>query len=88
MNSAPLLELRDIHDVPPPGFWPPAPGWWIIALLVLLALIALSRRLLRRYSRWRRQRVALVMLANIYQAFAQDKDASRFAAEVSMLILY
>lgn len=86
MNSAPLLELRDIHDVPPPGFWPPAPGWWIIALLVLLALIALSRRLLRRYSRWRRQRVALVMLANIYQAFAQDKDASRFAAEVSMLM--
>ena len=86
MNNMLPLELRDIHDAPPPGFWPPAPGWWIIALLAILALIALSRRLLHRYYRWRRQRMALTILADIYQAFVQDKNASQFAAEVSILI--
>ena len=86
MNSMLPLELRDIHDAPPPGFWPPAPGWWIIALLAILALTALSRRLFQRYYRWRRQRMALVILADIYQAFVQDKNASRFAAEVSILM--
>jgi hypothetical protein len=85
MNNVPL-ELRDIHDVPPPGFWPPAPGWWVLALLVLLALIGSGRWLFQRYSRWRRQRRALITLASIYQAFAQDHNASRFAAEASILM--
>lgn len=35
MEQDPLSQLRDIHIPPPEGFWPPAPGWWIVLLLVI-----------------------------------------------------
>lgn len=59
MNPAagPLLELRDIHAAPPPGFWPPAPGWWVLAVLLTAVLAVGMLWLRRRYraARFRRQ---------------------------------
>ena len=43
------LPLRDIHLPEPIGWWPPAPGWW--GLLVLLALAVLGVALWRRRRR-------------------------------------
>ena len=34
----PLVNLKDIHLPPPVPFWPPAPGWWILALLLISTL--------------------------------------------------
>ncbi|CAK0765125.1 DUF4381 domain-containing protein [Gammaproteobacteria bacterium] len=48
-------QLRDIHLPTPISWWPPAPGWWFLAGL-LLVLIGLATWLLRlrRGERWRR----------------------------------
>ena len=46
-----LSDLRDIHEPLAPGFWPPAPGWWLVfglASLTLLLASSLAWRWLRR----------------------------------------
>ncbi len=50
-----LTDLRDIHEPVAPGFWPPAPGWWLVfggavATLVLATFLA---------RRWLQHRAAL-----------------------------
>ena len=46
----PLAQLRDIHVPLSPEWWPPAPGWWLLALVGLgLASLVVSHA-------WRRYR--------------------------------
>ncbi len=46
MNSAndPLAQLRDIHLPDPISWWPPAPGWWVLAVVVLALLFFMTRK--------------------------------------------
>ncbi|PCJ36311.1 MAG: hypothetical protein COA75_07800 [Cellvibrionales bacterium] len=46
-----LEQLRDIHLPEAVPWWPPAPGWWIVAALLLALTIWLSRYLQARYRR-------------------------------------
>jgi hypothetical protein len=56
MNSPdPLAQLRDIHLPDPVSWWPPAPGWWLLAL-VALAFIAATTHFIFRYIRRNRYR--------------------------------
>ena len=48
MNPDLLSQLRDIHAAPAVSWWPPAPGWWVLALMLLVLLFWLGRRLLVR----------------------------------------
>jgi hypothetical protein len=48
------LQLRDIHLPEAIGWWPPAPGWWILAILVplfLLFSIVLYKRITRKTAK-------------------------------------
>ncbi|EIJ33997.1 DUF4381 domain-containing protein [Thiothrix nivea] len=44
------LPLHDIHLPDPVSWWPPAPGWWGLALLMLAVIAFLF------WKRWRQQR--------------------------------
>ncbi|MAD46635.1 MAG: hypothetical protein CMI02_09740 [Oceanospirillaceae bacterium] len=44
------LPLEDIILPAPPGIWPPAPGWWLLAVL-LLALVVGGIMLIRMRAR-------------------------------------
>jgi len=54
MEQDPLSQLRDIHLPEPGGFWPPAPGWWLMLVIIIalgVLVFLLIRRKIRR-NRW------------------------------------
>lgn len=55
------LPLHDIHLPAPVGWWPPAPGWWALAVLVP-ALLWLLVWLVRRRRRPTPEKLALLEL--------------------------
>lgn len=44
----PLAELRGLHLPDPVGAWPPAPGWWGLAALVVVCSVATTFWIRRR----------------------------------------
>lgn len=82
----PLSELRDIHLPPPPPLWPPAPGWWLLALGVLAAL-AFGVRLL--FLAWRRRRVrraAERAMSRLRGRYARGESPSVLTAELATIL--
>ena len=56
-----LSDLRDIHEPVAPGFWPPAPGWWVVFGIAVVALVLatlLAKRWLRHRARLRMPYIA------------------------------
>ena len=58
MQSDPLQQLRDVHSPLDPAWWPPAPGWWIVALVLLGCLAWLSWQVWRMWRKRAPIRVA------------------------------
>lgn len=80
-----LERLRDIHLPAEPGFWPLAPGWWILALLLLAVGLLIwfsSRTRLRR----RQRRQIWSHLAGLEQGWEADGDHRGFVAALSALL--
>lgn len=60
------LPLKDIHLPQALGIWPPAPGWWLLTLLLPLLIFAI-RYLYQRLRRQSAVKTALKILAAIEQ---------------------
>ena len=71
MDSEELLaQLADIHLPQAVSLWPPAPGWWILALLLIVTAWFLTRRFLRKWRRRQICRYALAELNSCYEHYA------------------
>jgi len=46
MNKDWLAQLAPAHAPAAVGWWPPAPGWWLVGILCVLLIAALMRTLL------------------------------------------
>ena len=81
------LPLRDIHLPDPVSWWPLAPGWW--ALLLLLVIFVLSTTyFIRRYRNHKISALYLAKqeLARIETDFNINQDKSNLIKELSELI--
>ncbi|HKK55478.1 DUF4381 domain-containing protein [Marinobacter sp.] len=83
MEQDPLSQLRDIHIPPPEGFWPPAPGWWFVLLLVIGLAIAITVWLRRRRQKNAWYRIARRRLDRLAEGAA---GTSRWFNELNSLL--
>ena len=79
------LELVDIHLPAPPDFWPPAPGWWIAAALVI-ALLSYAFYKLFHYKKKRRQQQKVLNALSSFEQDLQTGNGSEAIANINRLL--
>ena len=86
INPQDLSQLHDIHLPAPIGWWPLAPGWYLLAALTVLIGFSLFFMIHRAYSNGRAKRQALRELAQFEQQYQQDTNSQLASARLSELL--
>ncbi|MBU0479724.1 MAG: DUF4381 domain-containing protein [Proteobacteria bacterium] len=86
MNGDPLAGLKDIHLPADIGWWPPAPGWWLLAVVAGPLFYFLARRVVAWLRNRRYRREAISGLRKSFAAYGKHGDGYRFLCEVSVLL--
>ena len=60
-----LAQLAPLREPPPIGWWPLAPGWWVLIVVAAIAMTALAVWLTKRHRQRRYRRIALVALSEL-----------------------
>lgn len=82
----PLSALRDIHLPPPPPLWPPAPGWWLLALVAIAALVFAAGVALSTWRRGRGRRAAVRAMARLRSRYQSGEAADVLTAELATIL--
>lgn len=80
------IPLRELHLPEMIGWWPLAPGWWILIGLALLAVGLMLRRYLKRRACGAARRHALRQLNDLLTQYEAHRNAVAFGAQVSALL--
>jgi len=81
----PLAQLAPLRAPADPHWWPPAPGWWLLAAVMLLALTWALWSLLRRHRQRRYRRVAAERLNACRKAVDSDPSL-HYASECNRIL--
>jgi len=86
-NTPENLPLRDIHLPDAVSWWPLAPGWWLLFLMIILMVTA-AVFLYRRYRRKRNSplRQAQLALQQIRDNFSRHRDQQQLIKDLSGLL--
>lgn len=85
MNPDLLSQLRDIHATPEVPWWPPAPGWWLLAGLLLLVLAWLGRRGLARLRNHQRRKQMLAWVEHLNSAMDPAKEPQAYLSTLNRI---
>lgn len=77
--QAPELELRDIHLPAAPDIWPPAPGWWLVALLLLVTCFFGFRYIIKIWRRQQQKKQIIALLDALENETQGEADNVRLA---------
>lgn len=78
--------LRDIHLPSEPSWWPPAPGWWVVIVLLAGILAWIAWRSYRHARRLRARRVLHDEYERIRREHSGADAAARQVAALSELL--
>lgn len=76
------LPLRDYHLPAPVGWWPPAPGWWALVVLILVSIGAAAYL----WKRWRRPTVRKLALAELNRLEREPISSVEKVQRLSVLL--
>ena len=79
----PLAQLRDIHMPEAVSIWPPAPGWWLLAIVIIVGITYLTYRIIRHKRDNRYRKLALAQLAKIDLT---TRDSAQFLQQLNRLL--
>jgi hypothetical protein len=85
MNPDLLSQLRDIHAAAPVSWWPPAPGWWLLAVLVLILLTWLGRRVLARIRVHQRRKQMLGWIDHLNTTIDPQRDPQAWLSTLNRI---
>ncbi len=80
------LPLRDLHLPEPIGWWPLAPGWWLVIALVLFALGWLLWQAWRKYQFHAPRRYAIRELATLESEYFEHRNPVTLGQQLSELL--
>lgn len=80
------IPLRGLHLPETVGWWPLAPGWWLLIILAVIAAGWLIRAWLRQRAHAAARRKALRKLEESRSAYAYHGNPVTLGAEVSELL--
>ncbi|MFQ5981777.1 MAG: DUF4381 domain-containing protein [Woeseiaceae bacterium] len=80
------IPLRDLHLPEMIGWWPLAPGWWVLAGLVLIGVVVLGRQAMSKYRDNAARRGALYQLRRLTAEYEQRRDAVSLGVQLSGLL--
>ncbi len=81
-----IEQLRDLHLPEAIGLWPPAPGWWLLALLSVALLCGLGYWGYRASQRNRYRRLALRELAVLSHSDLRHQHPQRWLQQLNQLL--
>ena len=81
-----LEALRPNHLPDPVTWWPPAPGWWLTACILLVCVVTAAFLLYRHYSRNRYRRAALKESEHIAACQESNEDSHALVSDLNRLL--
>tara|TARA_R110002110_G_scaffold406421_1_gene626313 strand:+ start:124998 stop:125471 length:474 start_codon:yes stop_codon:yes gene_type:complete len=82
----PLAALQPLRQPEAISGWPPAPGWWLLALFVAACLALLMWFCVRRYRANAYRRNALQQLQRLHQQYNGGNETQRWMAQINALL--
>ena len=82
----PLSNLRDIHLPEPVSAWPPAPGWWILTVLLISLTAWLSWKLWKKYQQKHLYRISNLSMNQLQEEFADHQNSHLLIRQYSSLL--
>jgi hypothetical protein len=80
------IPIRDLHLPEAIGWWPLAPGWWVMIAVLMGVGVYLLRLYLQRRARGAARRHALRQLAHLTADFEKHGNTVAFSSDLSELL--
>ncbi|MGI1678298.1 MAG: DUF4381 domain-containing protein [Cellvibrionaceae bacterium] len=86
LSQDPLSQLKDIQLPEPIGIWPPAPGWWILAIISLGLITFFIWKFLQQKKQQQYRKSAIALLNSEKTSLIQHKNVKTYLQNVSEIL--